>query len=74
LNNGEIIMSNSSSGRNEFNAGSDTAKHYGSTPSAEYAKAGDISKATGNMGKQNGGYVGSGNGFKPTDPRSIVKT
>ena len=66
-------MSDSSSGRNDLNAGSDSKKHYGSTPSAEYAKAGAIAKATGNTGKLSNGFVGNGKPG-PADPRSIVKT
>jgi hypothetical protein len=66
-------MADSNSGRNEYNAGSDSKPHYGSTPSAEYDKAGSIGKATGDTGKLSNGYVG--NGMRaPSNPKSVVKT
>jgi hypothetical protein len=66
-------MSDKSSGRNDLNSsGSDSKPHYGSTPSAEYAKAGAIKPGTPTR-RVGESIVGNGKPG-PADPRSIVKT
>ncbi|CAE6876065.1 hypothetical protein R69608_01409 [Paraburkholderia nemoris] len=61
-----------SSGRNEFNAGSDSAKHHRGTASQQYGSTPAQGAATPATGKHPNGYVGNGTPPK-SDQRSAVK-
>jgi hypothetical protein len=59
-------MSDQSSGRNDLNSGSDSAKHHGTTAHEAFSKAGSVGKATGTTGKLDAGYVGTKPQAAPT--------
>lgn len=65
-------MSDKSSGRNEFNAGSDSAKHHTGTASEQHARTTSTGPATPITNRHVNGAVG--NGMSPAAPeRSDVR-
>jgi hypothetical protein len=66
-------MSDSSSGRNRMNSGSDSAVHYTGTAHQRYQATPQPGKASGTTGQLSNGYVG--NGMRaPSNPKSVVKS
>jgi hypothetical protein len=62
----------SSSGRNKFNAGSDSAVHHKGTAHEQYQRTPDTPKSEPITGKHDHGFVGNGKPG-PADERSKVK-